>query len=260
KARAMYPVKEEEKTIAGVTVRYFTPPNMPANKRNRLLINLHGGGFQSDASSLLESIPIASMTQTQVVSVYYRLAPKFVFPAPVDDVVAVYKELLKTHQPGTLAIYGTSAGAILTAQVAVRLKHDKVPLPAALGFFTGHVDFTASGDSHAFFGVPGLMGARIPEAESSRPYMAGHDPKDPLASPIFADLTGLPPTLCITGTRDQFLSSTSIFHRALLRAGVDAELVVFEAMSHAHWFMIGIPEATEALETMAKFFDRNLGK
>jgi monoterpene epsilon-lactone hydrolase len=176
----------------------------------------------------------------------------------VDDVIAVYKELLKTYLPKNMALYGTSAGAILTAQAAVRMKHDEIPLPAALGFFTGHVDFSKVGDSQAFFAVPGLVGARPPEPEQNSPYMSGHDPRDPLASPMFADLHGLPPTLCMTGTRDLFLSGTSNFHRALLRAGVDADLVVFEGMSHAHWYMIGIPEATEALEIQAHWLDRKL--
>jgi epsilon-lactone hydrolase len=151
-----------------------------------------------------------------------------------------------------------TAGAILTGQVSARLKHDQIPLPRALGFFTGHADFTKTADSHAFFAVPGLADAKIPEAQYLRPYMNGRDPNDPLASPILGDLKGLPPTLCMTGTRDQYLSATSNFHRALLRAGVEADLVVFDAMAHAHWYMIGIPEATEALEIQAKWFDRRL--
>ena len=98
-----------------------------------------------DASSFLESIPIANLTGTKVISVYYRLATQAPFPAAVDDVVAVYKEVLKTYKPAKIAIYGTSAGAILTGQVAVRLKHDGLPMPGALGFFTGHADFTQDG-------------------------------------------------------------------------------------------------------------------
>lgn len=259
KAHELYPGTDEAKTIAGVPVRVFMPPSVPAAKRDRVLINLHGGGFNVDASSFLESIPIANLTGTKVVSVYYRLATQAPFPAAVDDVVAVYKEILKTNKPANIAIYGTSAGAILTGQVAVRLKHDGLPMPGALGFFTGHADFTRTGDSQSFYAVPGLVGSRPPESEANRPLMKGTDPSNPLASPIFADLRGLPPTLCITGTRDLFLSATSTFHRALLRAGVEAELVVFDSMPHAFWFEIGTPESKEALETMAAFFDRHLG-
>lgn len=258
RARTKYPVKEEPKTIAGVKTILFTPPNIPAAKKNRLLMNVHGGGFMVDSGSMVESIPIASLTQTPVLTVYYRLATEAPFPAAVDDVIAVYKELLKTWQPENLALYGTSAGAILTAETAVRMKHDGLPLPAALGFFTGHVDFSKPGDSQAFFAVPGLAGVRPPQSEADRPYAKGTDPKNPLLSPIYADLHGLPPTLCMTGTRDLFLSTTTIFHRALLKAGVHAELLVYEAMPHAFWYMIGTPEATEALEAQAEFFDRQL--
>ncbi len=260
-ARAIYKVTEEDRTIAGVRTRVFTPPVIAAAKHDRVLINLHGGGFMVDSGSFLESIPIASLTGARVISVYYRLATEAPFPAAVDDVVAVYRELLKTHTPERMVIYGTSAGAILTGQVAVRLKHDKLPLPAALGFFTGHGDFSRVGDSRAFFAVPGLAGiaAAAPQPESERPYMKGHDPKDPLASPIYADLTGLPPTLCITATRDTLLSGTVNFHRALVHAGVDAELIVYDALPHAFWYMVGVPESQEALTTMARFFDRHLG-
>jgi epsilon-lactone hydrolase len=162
KARALYPGKEEERVIAGVPVRIFYPNNIPASKRNRVLINLHGGGFVVDSGSFVESIPIANLTQTEVISVYYRMAPKYVFPAAVDDVVSVYKEVLKTHEPRNIAIFGTSAGAELTAEVAVRLKHDGLPEPASLGIFSGRANFLNPGDSEAFFAVPGLVGAAIP--------------------------------------------------------------------------------------------------
>ena len=260
KAHELYPAKDEAQTMAGIPVRIFTPASIPANKRDRVLINFHGGGFSTDANSFLESIPIANLTQTRVISVYYRLAGQAPFPAAVDDAIAVYKEVLKTYKPAKIAIYGTSAGAILTGQVAVRIKHDGLPEPGALGFFTGHADFSRAGDSQALYAVPGLVGARPPESEANRPYMKGvADTKDPLVSPIYADLKGLPPTLCITGTRDLFLSSTSTFHRALLRAGVQSDLVVFDSMPHAFWFEIGTPESKEALQTMADFFDRHLG-
>jgi epsilon-lactone hydrolase len=103
--------------------------------------------------------------------VYYRLATVAPFPAAVDDGIAVYKELRKTFRPRNLVLYGTSAGAILTAQVAVRMKRDGITLPTALGFFTGHADFSTVGDSQAFFAVPGLMGTRVPEPENNRPYI-----------------------------------------------------------------------------------------
>ncbi len=80
-----------------------------------------------------------------------------------------------------------------------------------------------------------------------------------MLSPLYADLHGLPPTLLVTSTRDLLLSSTTIFHRALLRAGNDAQLVVYEALPHAFWYHFQLPETRECLDLMAKFFDQKLG-
>ena len=91
-------------------------------------------------------------------------------------------------------------------------------------------------------------------------YPASTNRKDPVLSPLFADLKGMPPTLLVTSTRDILLSDTSTFHRALLRAGDDAQLVVFDALPHAFWYHFEFPETTEALGMMAKFFEEKLGK
>ena len=261
-ARKLFPVNVEEKTIGGVRCDVITPLNIPAEKRNRVLINVHGGGFNSDSGSLVEGIPIANLTQTTVVSVYYRLAPENPFPAAVDDTVAVYKELLKTHEPKNIGLFGTSAGAILTGQTAVRLRHDRLPLPAVLGVFSGTGDFSLPGDSRAIFTLRGFDGHMSPPAKDyvADSYVSKANPKDPEVSPLYADLHGFPPTLFVTSTRDILLSGTTLMHRAFLRAGVPAELVVFEALPHAFWYDYHLPETTEALDIMAKFFDAHLGR
>ena len=262
-ARKYYPANVEETTTAGVRTDIITPLTIPEANRNRVLINLHGGGFNSDSGSLIEGIPIANLAKTKVVSVYYRLAPENPFPAAVDDVVAVYKELLKTYKPGGIGIFGTSAGAILTAEVVVRLKQLGVPLPAALGIFSGLGDFSRVGDSRQLFTLNGLSGDMQPIDPNHLPddqYVGKTDRKDPVLSPLFSDLHGLPPSLLVTSTRDILLSDTTIFHRALLRAGVDAHLVVFEALPHAFWYHFQLPETKEALELMAEFFDERVGR
>ena len=90
--------------------------------------------------------------------------------------------------------------------------------------------------------------------------MGATDPKDSVLSPLFADLRGFPSTLFVTSTRDLLLSGTTILHRAFLRANVDAQLVVFEALPHAFWYNYHLPETKEALNLMASFFDRTLGR
>ena len=260
-ARKLFPVNIEQGTMGGVTVDVITPLSTPDSHRNFVLINLHGGGFNSDSGSQIEGVPIANLAKVKVIGVYYRLAPENPFPAAVDDVVAVYKELLKTYKPLNIGIFGTSAGAILTAEVAVRFKELKLPLPGALGFFSGLADFSRVGDSRQLFtldGFPGEFQPTYPDHLPNDQYAGKTDRKDPVLSPLFADLHGMPPTLLVTGTRDMLLSDTAIFHRALLRAGDDAELVVFEAMPHAFWYHFEFPETNEALKLMAKFFDDKL--
>jgi len=256
-----YPANVEATTMAGVRTDVITPLETPEANRSRVLINLHGGGFNGDSGSLIEGIPIANLTKTKVVSVYYRLAPENPFPAAVDDVVAVYKELLKTYKPHSIGVFGTSAGAILTGEVAAKLKQLGLPLPAALGIFSGLADFSRLGDSWALFSLNGLPGQLEPANHPHDDQYAGKtDRRDPVLSPLYADLHGMPPTLLVTSTRDLLLSGTTIFHRALLRAGNDSQLVVFEALPHAFWYHFELPETKEALELMAKFFDERVGR
>jgi len=251
-----------EDKMAGVPVRIVTPEGLSDANREKVLLNLHGGGFNSDSGSYTESIPIAGYSKIKVVAVLYRLAPEHAFPAAVDDSVAVYKELLKTYSPNHVVIYGTSAGAVLTAQVAARLKQLGLPLPAALGIFSGLGDFARHGDSEAIYSLRGFSGhLDPPEPETrDREYLAGADPRDPVLSPIFGDLHGLPPTLFITSGRDLLLSGTVNLHRAYLNAGVDARLVVFDALPHAFWYDSTLPEAIEANHMMADFFVQQLRK
>lgn len=247
--------------IAGVPVHIVTPLEIPEANRNKVLMNLHGGGFNSDSGSYVESIPIAVYARMKVVSVLYRLAPEHPFPAAVDDAVAVYKTLLKTYSPEHIVIYGTSAGAVLTAEVAVRLKQLGLPLPAALGVFSGYGDFVRAGDSASLFSLHGLSGPLAPPKGLHDPYyVGGTNPRDPVLSPSYADLHGLPPTLFVTATRDMLLSGTANLERAYLRAGVDANLVVFDALPHAFWYNSVLPESIEANRIMANFFVKHLAK
>jgi epsilon-lactone hydrolase len=197
-----------------------------------------------------------------VVAVLYRLAPEHPFPAPIDDTIAVYKELLKTYKPDHIVLYGTSAGATMTAEAAVRLKQLHLPLPAALGIFSTLDSFARMGDSYAIFNLSGFRGHLDPPGfDVHDPYYAGKtDPKDPVLSPIYADLHGLPPTLFVTSERDALLSGTANLHRAYLRAGIDARLVVFDALPHAFWYNSALPESIEASHIMADFFLQHLPK
>jgi len=258
-ARKLFPVHVQAKTIGGVRCDVITPLSVSSATRDRVLINVHGGGFVTDSGSLVEGIPIAHLARTTVVSVYYRLAPEHPFPAAVDDTVAVYRELLRTHKPKKMGLFGTSAGAILTPQVAVRLRQLGLPVPGALGVFSGSGDLSQPGDTQELYTIYGFRGYLKPsQGTLIKAYVGSTNPRDPVLSPLYADLRGMPPTLFVSSTRDLLLSGTSTLHRAFLRAGVHAELVVFEALPHAFWYDYHLPESTEALHLMAGFFNRQV--
>ena len=259
--QSMYPTTLTRDKIAGVPVRIITPPSIPADKRDCVLLNVHGGGFQADWGSVAETVPIASLTQTKVIAVLYRLSPENPFPAALDDAIAVYKELLKTYKPQKIVLYGTSAGAILTGEVAVKLKQTGLPLPAALGIFSGFGDFANRGDAETIFGLSGLSGPLITRSTGhDDPYIGATDPRDPVISPIFADLKGMPPTLFLTSERDLLLSGTVNLHRAFLKAGAETQLIVFDALPHAFWNQFKLPESIEADHMIADFFEKHLSK
>ena len=136
-------------------------------------------------------------------------------------------------------------------------------MPGALGIFSALGDFSRVGDSRELFSLDGFPGNLQPTDPNHLPgqdYVGTTDRRDPVLSPIFADLRGLPPSLLVTSTRDLLLSDTSTLHRALLRAGVDAQLVVFEALPHAFWYHFDFAETKEALALMAKFLDERVGR
>jgi acetyl esterase/lipase len=247
-------------TAGAVPVLRVSPQSVPPANNGKVLLALHGGGFDSDSGSISETIPMACYAQIPVVAALYRLAPEHPFPAAVDDVVAVYRELLKTHKPRQIAIYGTSAGAILTGEVAVRLKQLSLPEPAALGIFSGMGDFSEIDDSFALYSLTGLSGYVAPETggQKQSPYEGATNAKDPVLSPMYADLNGMPPALFVTSGRDLLLSGTINLHRAFLRAGDDARLVVFEGLPHAFWYDPELPESIEANQLMAKFLASQL--
>jgi acetyl esterase/lipase len=255
----MFPVIVKDSTLAGIPVREVVP--VTVKHTDRVLICLHGGGFNADSGSYSESIPVAGLTGVRVVSVLYRLAPENPFPAGVDDVVAVYKELLKTYRPNRIGIFGSSAGAALTLETAVRLKQLKLPMPAALGPFSSSASMADGGDSRSLYNTDGLRGyVPIPDGTLNQEYVGKTDPRDPVLSPIYADLQNMPPTLFISSERDLLLSSTSSLNRAFLRAGNQSQLIVFDGLPHCFWNNNTLPESREAWNYMASFFDKELGR
>lgn len=226
-----------------------------ADTDQRLLINFHGGGFMVDSGSLTETIPIAGLTGIPVVTVMYRMAPEYVFPAAVDDALAVYRDALTGRSHTSIGVYGSSAGAVLTLQLLARIKAEGLPMPAAAGVFSGAGDLSCIGDCEAF--LPSIMGTRT-ASETLAEYAGDTDRNDPLLSPTLGDMSGFPPMMLMTSTRDQLLSHTILADLALRQAGVAVDLRVYEGMAHAFWAWIECPETDVALAAQAGFFAKHL--
>ncbi len=257
-AQAMFPVRIEETRIDGVRCHRVSPLELTDEKRGKILINFHGGGFVIGSGCLVEAIPIAHLTGIVVIAVDYRLAPEHPFPAAVDDALAVYRDALKTRSAEDIGVYGSSAGGFITGQLLARIAREGLPMPACAGVFSAGGDLVSFGDTPQIYTLNGFFGHHLfpldHELSEVRAYLDGADACDPLVSPVLGEMSNFPPVLLLSGTRDAVLSATTNFHRALRRAGVEADLMVFDAMPHTHWYALHLPETMEALGVMVAFF------
>ncbi|WP_320150331.1 alpha/beta hydrolase [uncultured Tolumonas sp.] len=252
--------------IAGVQVFTVIPKTITENNRDRLLLYVHGGGYVlfPGESGTSEAIMMASHDHIKVVAIDYRMPPDFPYPAGLNDVMSVYKEIVKTTDPKKLAIFGTSAGGGMLLSMVLRAKDEGLPLPGAIAAGTPWSDLTNTGDSYytnenvdnVLVTNNGLI------RELANLYAHGHDLKDPFISPVYGDMHGFPPTILTSGTRDLFLSNTVRVHRKLREAGSIADLIVFEGMSHAQYMMLSpdAPESQQYFSELSAFFDKHLAK
>ncbi len=258
-------VTVSSRIMGGVTVFDVLPETVAPENNNRLLIHLHPGCYAlgGGTAAAVEAILMAGLGHFRVVSVDYRMPPKAYFPSALDDTIAVWKEVLKKHDPSHMAVFGSSAGGALTLAMILRAKQLGLPLPGAIAPGTPMADLTAGGDSFAtnamidnvLVAPDGFCG------QGARFYANGHDLKDPLLSPVYGDFSNFPPAILTTGTRDLLLSDTVRVHRKLRAAGAEAQLQVFEAMSHAQYLRDdNSPETREIFREVSAFFDRHLSK
>lgn len=262
KMRARYPVVIETEIIAGVNTEIFTPTDGVAPEHeSQVLINLHGGSFTYGARSFshLESIPIAAVGKTKVISVDYRMLPEHHFPAARDDAIAVYQQLLaEGYQAKNIGIYGSSAGAFTTAQIIAHLQQLKLPMPGAIGMSCGAGLNWNLGDSGHF--AQGITGYPVPGAETHR-YFTGVDVTSPEVFPGKTPeiLAQFPPSLLMVSTRDFTLSSVVHMHAQLVKQGVETDLHVWDGLDHYFLINAELPESREAYSVMANFFAEHLG-
>src|SRR5207248_8844070 len=257
-------VTMEPTVLGGVNAFILSPKEIPPANRNRLLVHVHGGGYvyNPGEAGTGEAMLMAGYGGFKVISMDYRMPPDHPYPAAMDDAMAAWKEAVKMQDPRNMAIFGTSTGGGMTLAMILRAKQEGLALPAAIAPGTPWADLTETGDTYKT--NEGLDNVLVSYngylRHAAELYANGHDLKDPQLSPIYGDFTGFPPAILTSGTRDLFLSNTVRTHRKLRRAGIVAELHVYEGESHGGYMRdADAPETKEAFSEIAAFCDRHHG-
>lgn len=257
---AAFPATITEHALAHCTLYEITPETLNPAHADKAILTIHGGAFIMGGGLACAYIAqtYASLCGVKAYSVDYRMPPDDPYPAGLDDCVEAYRWLIERHDPAKVVLEGGSAGANLVAATILRARDEGLPLPAGCSLHTAGVDLTHAGDSSHTNAVIDVV-LRGPQPETMLLYAGGHDMRDPYLSPLYGDFTkGFPPTILVSGTRDLLLSPTVMMHRALRRAGIEADLHVFEAMPHG-----GLggqsPEDRELQGEIAAFLRRKLG-
>ncbi len=223
---------------------------------NTVLLYLHGGGYFACSAETHRSVTVYFALQGfRVFAPDYRLAPENQFPAAVDDAVAVYRSLLSAgHTSERIVVAGESAGGGLTLALMLALRSAGIPLPAAAAVFSPWTDLAATGDSIRTNTDRCAMFSGSDIAPSALYYLGDSDPRNPLASPLYADFAGFPPLLIHVGG-DEVLrdDSTRLAERARA-AGVSVQLKIWPVVPHA-WQLAPhlIPEARQSLRESVAF-------
>jgi len=247
----------EEDKIAGVNVHRVTPSEIDGDHQKHLFVYIHGGAWvrNGGVAGALEAVLIAAHLKMPVISIDYRMPPEHPAPAGIDDVVAVWKELLKKRSPASM-----TGGNIALASVH-RFRDLQLAFPGALYLGTPCVDIDLIGDSRfinegidrnlvSWEGIPLDAGAM---------YAGDFDHKHPYVSPIYGDFENFPPTYLISGTRDLLLSDAVRVHRKLRRAGVEADLHIYEGQAHGDYIALwNAPESEEHYAELNAFLLKHL--
>jgi epsilon-lactone hydrolase len=203
---------------------------------------------------------IAGASGYRVLAINYRLAPEHRFPAPLEDAIAAYGWMLDQGlRPDNIAFAGDSAGGTLALTAMLGLRQRGLPLPAAGVLMSPWTDLAATGETYVSRADADPIHQRPMIAALAKNYLGeGGDPRDPLVSPLYADLAGLPPLLIQVGDRETVLADSTMVADSARIAGVDVELQVWDGMIHVFQMFAELPEAHRAIASIAEFLKRHL--
>jgi epsilon-lactone hydrolase len=247
-------VKCEPVKVGAMKAEWVAAPGADAG---RAILYLHGGGYVIGSINTHRALAgrISRAAKARVLLIDYRLAPEHPFPAAVEDSVTAYRYMLAQGiRPGRLAVAGDSAGGGLTIAALVAIKEAKLPMPAAGVGLSPWVDLEGIGESMTTKAQADPMvhkDALVPMASA---YLAGKDPKTPLAAPLYADLSGLPPLLIQVGTAETLLDDSTRLAERARKSGVNVTLEPWENMIHVFQsFAPILDEGQQAIDKIGAF-------
>ncbi len=249
----------EPVTADGITGEWVFKKKHPSG---RTLLYLHGGGYVINSAKSHRShvANIANAADARVLNIDYRLAPEHPFPAAVEDAVQAYRWLLKQDiPPQQIAIAGDSAGGGLTVATMLALKEAGDQLPGGGVCLSPWFDLAMTGNSNKDKIKVDKILDPIDIENMAAHYLQQADPETPTASPLYGDLTGLPPLLIHVGTDELLLDDSRRFAELARQAGVEVQLDIWEGMFHVWHLAAGIvPEATQAIGEIADFLKKTI--
>jgi len=253
-------VRCERVDAGGVSAEWITTPEAADE---RIIYYLHGGGYViGSINTHREMISrLSRAAGARALAIDYRLAPENPFPAAVEDSTAAYRWLLSTGaDPARLVIAGDSAGGGLTVATFVALRDGGEPLPAAAVCLSPWVDLECLGESMTTKAEMDPMVPRESGLQWAKAYLGDAHPRTPLAAPLYADLTGLPPLLIQVGTAEVLLDDSTRLAERAKSAGVDVALEPWEDMIHVwQFFAAMLPEGQQAIDRIGEFIRKHAG-
>jgi len=233
-----------------------------AFEQNRHVLYLHGGAYVFGRADLYRDFiwRIAKRARAKVVFVDYRLAPEHPFPAAIEDATAVYRALLESGvDPKRIAIAGDSAGGGLAFATLLKLRDQGLPMPAAVVALSPWTDLALSGKSVTTNAAADPIYEIGAAQKFAGYYLASADPRNPYASPLYGDLTGLPPSLIQVGSDEAQLDDAVRMAERLRAAGCEVDMKAWPRMPHA-WQLFArlLPEARQAIEEIGEFLRTRL--
>lgn len=249
----------EATEVGGVPAEWVTVPESDPTK---VVLYFHGGGYVIGSIATHRGLVsrIAAAAGTRALSLEYRLAPETPFPGAVEDATAAYAALLDQGiAPENIAVGGDSAGGGLTFAMLVSLKEQGQPIPGAAFALSPWIDLEGLGKTMQTKAAADPMVEKDGLLKMAKLYLADADPKTPLASPLHADLTGLPPMLIQVGTAETLLDDSIRITDRMRAAGGSVELQQYEDLIHVFQaFAPIVPEALEAIEKIGAFLKSQL--